>query len=331
MPKTERINEKSSVSERKDLRILFMGTPEIAATCLDSLIGAGYPITGVVTRQDKPKGRGGILTPPPVKVLAGEHGIPVCQPKNLREPEFSDFLKKTDPNLIVVVAYGRILPPEVLDYPKLGCINLHVSLLPAYRGAAPMQRAVMNGETETGVTTMRMDAGLDTGDILLYEKFPIGENDTFETVHDKSAALGGPLLIRTIDGLLGNTLQGQKQPENGVSYAEKIEKEDCLLDFSLPAKALHDQIRGLYPFPLAFTHLPDGRLLKILESRVTEGSGAPGTVIAVDGKGQGSITVACGEGALMILAVTPEGKGKMPAGDLVRGRKININERLGCH
>lgn len=311
------------------MRILFMGTPEIAATCLAALRNDGKNIVAVVTREDKPKGRGGILTPSPVKVYATENGIPVYQPKTLRDEAFSACLHEIDPDLIAVVAYGKILPPSVLAYPRYGCVNLHVSLLPAYRGAAPMQRVVMNGEKETGVTTMLMDEGLDTGDILYQEAFPLTDRDTFETVHDKSAAIGGALLSKTIDALFHGTAVPKKQPEAGASYADKIEKEDCVLDFTRPATALDAQIRGLYPFPLSVTHTADGKLLKIVRAVPTAGSGVPGTVIRVSDKGDGEIVIACGEGALSVLTAVPEGKGRMTAGDLVRGRKINLNERLG--
>ncbi len=316
---------------KTDLNILFMGTPEIAATVLRDLIARGMPISGVVTREDKPRGRGGVMTPPPVKVLAAEYGLPVCQPKNLREPCFTEFLAAHSPDLILVVAYGRILPPEVIRAPKYGCVNLHVSLLPRYRGAAPMQRAVMNGDKETGVTTMLMDDGLDTGDILLCERFPIGPRDTFMTVHDKSAAAGGALLYRTVEGLIDGSITPQKQPECGMCYAEKIEKCDTVLDFQKSAFALDCEIRGLYPFPLACTTLPDGKILKIVSAlpEPLSHSAPVGSVLSTDGKGDGSILVACGEGALRLLRVKPEGKGEMPAGDLVRGRRIAVGDLLG--
>ncbi len=316
---------------KHDLKILFMGTPEIAATVLAALLEKGIPITGVVTREDKPRGRGGVLTPPPVKNAALAYGLPVCQPKTLSEPLFRSFLDAHAPDMILVVAYGKILPPDVIRYPKYGCINLHVSLLPRYRGAAPMQRAVMNGDTETGVTTMQMDDGLDTGDILLCERFPIGKEDSFLSVHDKSAAIGGPLLIRTIEGILDGSILPQKQPTDGVCYADKIEKRDALLDFRKSAERLDCEIRGLYPFPLAYTCLPSGRNLKIVQaSPVDICHTAPcGRVLSVDGRGEGSILIACGEGALCVTRVKPEGKGEMPAGDFVRGRGIAEGDCLG--
>ena len=194
--------------------IMFMGTPEIAATCLSRLIEDGHGISAVVTREDKPRGRGNVMTPTPVKALALEHGIPVYTPKTLRDVEFAAILDEYKPSLIVVVAYGKILPKSVIDYPEHGCINLHVSLLPKYRGAAPMQRAIMEGEEETGVTVMYMDEGLDTGDILTVEKFPIGPLDDFEAIHDRSALVGGGLLSSTIDKIEKNEIERIKQDDS---------------------------------------------------------------------------------------------------------------------
>ena len=305
--------------------IMFMGTPEISAICLKKLIEDGHGISAVITREDKPRGRGNVMTPTPVKVLAEEHNIPVHTPKTLRDEAFAELLECYKPELIVVVAYGKILPLNVIEYPKFGCVNLHVSLLPKYRGAAPMQRAIMAGEEETGVTTMRMDAGLDTGDILLVERFPIGKDDNFETVHDRSAEIGGALLCRTLTGLLAGTLTPVKQEEHLATYADKITKEDCAIDFSLPARVLHARIRGLSPIPLAFTHLPNGKLLKIVSARLTEGKGRPGEIIRADKDGA---VVACGDGALLLGTVLPEGKGKMSSSDLVRGRQLSVGDLL---
>jgi methionyl-tRNA formyltransferase len=284
----------------------------------------------VITQPDKPRGRGYTLTPPPVKVYATEQGIPVYQPATLKGEEFAALLSELDPELIVVVAFGKILPKNVLDYPKHGCINVHGSLLPAYRGAAPMQRAIMDGCTTTGITTMYMDVGLDTGDMLLKDEVEIGEDDNFEDMHDRLGAVGAGTLLRTIAALKEGTLIAQKQDASLATYAAKIEKEDCLLDFSLSAKVLHDRIRGLSPIPLAFTHTPDGKLLKILASRVspvaTSADVPVGTVISLD---NGVITVACGENtSLDILRVLPEGKGRMEAGDFIRGRKISVEDLL---
>lgn len=309
------------------MRILFMGTPDISATCLSRLIDDGFPIVGVATGEDKPRGRGNIMTPSPVKVVAEEHGIPVYQPKTLRGGAFSEPLAALSPDVIVVVAYGKILPADVLAFPKFGCINLHVSLLPKYRGAAPMQRAVMNGEHETGVTVMQMDEGVDTGDVLAVERFPLTQEDTFGTVHDRSAEIGSRLLSETLRKIEAGDIHPVKQPTEGATYAAKIEKEECALDFTQDARTVADKIRGLSPIPTAFCY-HRGKLLKILFALPTSGSGAPGEVIATDGSGAGSITVACGDGAVKLLSLIPEGKGKMSAGDFVRGRKIEKGEVL---
>ena len=305
-----------------------MGTPDIAASCLDALALGGVELVGAICQPDRPVGRGMILTPPPVKKKAEELGIPVFQPERLKDGELLPVLEQTAPDLIIVVAYGKILPAYILHYPRYGCINLHVSLLPKYRGAAPMQRAIIAGETETGVTVMQMDEGLDTGDILFTERFPIAENDNFETVHDTSALLGGALLLRAVGAIGEGSVTPQKQSEENASYADKITKEDCKIDFTKSAKEVHNLIRGVSPIPLAFTKTPDGKLLKVLSSRVCEGKGEAGTVIALSDKGEGEIVVACAEGAVALLSVIPEGKGRMRAADMIRGRKIAVGDRL---
>ncbi|MBE6532748.1 MAG: methionyl-tRNA formyltransferase [Ruminococcaceae bacterium] len=307
--------------------IMFMGTPEIAATCLSSLIEDGHGICAVVTREDKPRGRGNTMTPTPVKALALEHGISVYTPKTLRDEEFAAILDEYKPELIVVVAYGKILPKSVIDYPRYGCINLHVSLLPKYRGAAPMQRAIMEGESETGVTVMYMDEGLDTGDILSVSKFPIGPTDDFEAIHDRSALIGGGLLSETIEKIEKNEIQRIKQDDSLATYASKVEKEDCKLNFALSAKKLDFIIRGVTPIPGAFAYL-NGKMLKINKATPIEKNGEIGRVIDLSDKGEGYFTVACGEGALKITAIIPEGKGKMSAGDFIRGRKISLGDIL---
>lgn len=307
------------------MRILFMGTPDFALFSLRALVEAGEDVVGVVTQPDKPKGRGYTLTPPPVKVYAEEKGLPVYQPRTLRDEEFADLLRQIDPEVIVVVAFGKILPANVLDYPKYGCVNVHGSLLPAYRGAAPMQRAIIDGCAETGITTMFMDVGLDTGDMLLKQSVAIDLHDTFETVHDKLGECGAELLLRTLVLLEKGEILPEKQDDALATYAAKIEKEDCLLDFSRTAKEVHDRIRGLSPIPLSFTHTPDGRLLKIVASEPAEGGGRPGEVISLK---NGRITVACGEGAIALLSVLPEGKKKMSSADFINGRRISVGDIL---
>lgn len=308
------------------MKILFMGTPEFALPSIEALVGAGYDVCAVVTQTDKPKGRGYELTPPPVKVFASEHGIPVYQPKTLRGDDFDKLLHEIAPEMIVVVAFGKILPENVISYPEYGCINVHGSLLPKYRGAAPMQRAIIDGEKVTGITTMYMDVGLDTGDMLMRREVPIAENDNFENVHDNLAKCGAELLIETIDAIAHGRQKRIKQNDEDSTYASKIEKEDCLIDFSMTAQKVHDRIRGLSPIPLSFTHTPDGKLLKVTESRLSDmkTDALPGTVISLDG----GITVACGENAVRLTRVLPEGKGKMSAEDFVRGRKIAVGDIL---
>lgn len=310
------------------MKILFMGTPEIAATSLKALFDAELDVSAVLTREDKPRGRGNVMTPTAVKELATSRGIPAYTPKTLRDGEFASLLAEIDPELIVVVAYGKILPPEVINYPKYGCINLHVSLLPKYRGAAPMQRAIMEGESETGVTIMYMDEGLDTGDIIAIEKFPIGESDDFESIHDRSAEVGSRLLVDTIRKIEEGTATRTPQDNTLATYAKKVEKEDAKIDFSLSAKILDCRIRGVTPIPGAFAYL-NGKMLKICRAEpLSECKGAPGEVTACDGTKDGYFIVACGEGSLRVSLVIPEGKGRMTAGDFIRGRKINVGDIL---
>ena len=309
------------------MKILFMGTPDFALPTLKALHATGEDMVGVVTQPDKPRGRGHIMTPPPIKVYAEQAGIPVFQPATLKNGAFDEQLKALDPDLIVVVAYGKILPLSVLDYPKYGCINVHGSLLPLLRGAAPMQRAIIDGHKVTGITTMYMGEGLDTGDMLLKREIPIEDDDNFETIHDKLAELGASTLIDTLKSLKAGTLVRITQEHEKATYAAKIEKADCLLNFTLSAMDLHNLIRGLSPFPLSFTHTPDGKMLKVVAAKVckTEGQLAPcGTVLSVDN----GIEVACGKGSLLLLRVTPEGKGQMSAADFVRGRKVAVGDVL---
>ena len=310
------------------MKILFMGTPDYALASLRALVSSGDEIVGVLTQPDKPKGRGYTLLPPPIKVYALEAGLDVYQPTTLRDEAFAELLEKLDPELIVVVAYGKILPANVLDYPKYKCVNVHGSLLPEYRGAAPMQRAIIDGKKVTGVTTMYMDVGLDTGDMLMKTEVEILKNDNFEDIHDKLGIAGAELLIETVKGLEAGTVVPEKQDDSLSNYAKKIEKSDCLINFSESANTVHNLIRGLSPIPLSFTHTPDGRLLKVVASEVNDESSEnrelPGTVVALDGR----ITVACGKGKIDLLTVVPEGKSKMNAADYIRGRKLNVGDIL---
>ncbi len=308
------------------MRILFMGTPDFARQNLQALCEAGENIIGVVTAQDKPKGRGMVLTPSDVKKYALEKGIPVYEPATLKNEAFLDTLRELDPELIVVVAYGKILPSYVLDYPKYGCINNHASILPKYRGAAPIQRAIMDGEKETGVSVMKMDVGLDTGDVILVKTVQIEENDNLESVHDKLAVAGGQALLEVIRLLKEGKAIYTKQ-DDSFTYAEKILKSDCLVDFSRTNKEVHNKIRGLSPVPLAYTKTPDGKILKLVKSRVTDKTfgGQAGQVVSLDG----AIYIKCGSGTVIVDMVVPEGKGRMKSSDLINGRKISLGDILG--
>lgn len=309
-----------------------MGTPDFAAECLCALADEGYNIVGVVTQPDKPVGRGMKLTPPPVKVLAEERGYPVYQPETLKDGAFADTLTELSPDVIFVAAYGKILPTYILDYPKFGCINAHASILPKYRGAAPIQRAIMDGESETGVTAMYMAEGLDTGDMILIEKCDITESDNFGTVHDKLCVCGGKALCRVAKILAsGEPLPREAQDDSLSTYAAKITAEDYTVDFKEDAASVSRRIRGLSPVPLCRCKTPDGKGIKLVAATVSDksiGDNAPGTVIAVSDKGQGEIVVACESGAVSITEVRPEGKGSMKAADFVRGRKIAVGDVL---
>ena len=310
------------------MKILFMGTPDFAVFSLRNIVESGrHTVCAVVTQPDKPKGRGYAMLPPPVKVYAEEQNIPVYQPATLRDESFATLLSELDPEIIVVVAYGKILPKNVLDYAKYGCVNVHGSLLPEYRGAAPMQRAIIDGKGVTGITTMYMAEGLDTGDMLLKAELPIKEDDNFEDIHDKLGALGASLILDTLEALENGTAARIPQDDSLSTYAAKITKEDCLLDFSRDARTVHNLIRGLSPIPLSFTHTPDGKLLKVLEAKIADEDKTHenvGEVISLDE----GITVACGHGAITFLRVLPEGKARMSASDFIRGRKINIGDIL---
>ena len=310
-------------------KIVFMGTPEIAVTCLDRLVSGGFDVAAVVTRIDKPQGRHAVLTPSPVKVYAMSHGIPVYQPRTLRDQAFAEWLASVDPDLILVVAFGMILPANVLSYPKYGCINVHASLLPKYRGAAPMQRAIMEGENETGVTVMYMDVGLDTGDMIEKKATPITGTDTLETVHDKLAEIGADLLLQTVQTIAaGKPLPREKQNDALATYAAKIERADAKLDFTKTACELDRQIRALTPIPYAYFTRSDGATVKVLSARPVQGRGEPGTVLATSCDGDGYLRVACGEGALDLVKIKPEGKGAMCVADYLRGRRTPVGEAL---
>lgn len=314
------------------MRVLFMGTPDFAVFSLKSLCDNGYTPMAVLCQPDKPKGRGNKMLPPPVKAFAAEQGITVYQPKTLRDEAFDELLRELDPDVIVVVAYGKILPKNVLDYPKYGCVNVHGSLLPKYRGAAPMQRAIMDGEDVTGITTMLMNEGLDTGDMLLTRKLPLLDTYNFEDVHDKLAEMGAQLLLETLKGLEDGTVTPTPQPDDGATYAAKIEKAELFCDFSMSAREMHNKIRGLSPIPLAYTVNAQGQRIKLVSANVVieEGVNAEcGKVLSLSDKGDGAIVVACACGTIAITSVVPEGKGRMTAAEFIRGRKISVGDLLG--
>jgi methionyl-tRNA formyltransferase len=309
-----------------------MGTPDFAVFSLKALCENGYTPMAVLCQPDKPKGRGNKLQPPPVKAFALEKGIAVYQPATLRDDAFDALLRELDPEVIVVVAYGKILPGNVLEYPKYGCVNVHGSLLPKYRGAAPMQRAIMDGESVTGITTMLMNEGLDTGDMLLTRELPLLESYNFEDVHDGLAAMGAELLLETLDGLRDGTVTPTPQPGEGATYAAKIEKSELLCDFSMTAREMHNKIRGLSPVPLAYTVNATGQRIKLVATEIVceDGENAEyGKVLSLSDKGNGSIVVSCGRGSIAITSLVPEGKGRMSAAEFIRGRKISVGDVLG--
>ena len=309
------------------MKILFMGTPDFARSILEKLHKDGENIIAVVTQPDKPQGRKMILTPPPVKQYALENGIPVYQPLTLKDGAFAEELSRIDPELIIVAAYGKILPAYILDYPKYGCINAHASLLPRWRGAAPIQRAIMAGDTRSGVTSMYMAQGLDTGDMILTVQVPITDDDDFGTLHDKLAVAGGEAMTQTIEKLRSGTVIREVQNDADATYAAKIENPDCVIDFGKSVTEVHNQVRGLSPVPLALTWMPDGKRLKIIaaQKEICAVTAAPGTVVAID---RGTLDIACGDGILHITHLQPEGKGRMAAADFLRGRKISVGDVL---
>ena len=308
------------------MRILFMGTPDFAVPCLESLIKAGHDICAVFTQPDKPKGRGYTLTPPPVKVLAQAYQIPVFQPQTLKDGSAFSVIQELAPQVIVVVAYGKILPKEIIDFPPYGCINVHASLLPKYRGAAPIQWCVLNGERETGVTTMHMDVGLDTGDMLLKTVTQIDENETAGELHDRLSHMGASLIVETLDKLSNGALIREKQKEEDSCYAPMLTKELSRIDWNKPARNVHNQIRGLSPWPVAQT-VWNGKVLKIHSSRMTEKNSdkVPGEIVCT-----APFLVACGEASVLeLLEVQAEGKKRMAVSDFLRGHRVEKGTRLG--
>ena len=306
------------------MRVVFMGTPDFAVPSLQILLDHGYEVCAVYTQPDKPKGRGHKLQPPPVKELALQHQIPVFQPATLRKEEVQAEIRSWNPDVIVVVAYGKLLPKAVLDAPKLGCVNVHGSLLPQYRGAAPIQWTVLNGDKVAGVTTMFMAEGMDTGDMLLKAETPVGEEETSGQLFDRLKDLGADLLLETLQGLEVGTLTPVPQDEAQATRAPMLSKELSQVDWTKSAQQVHDLIRGLNPWPSAVSSL-DGRKLKLHASRVREGSGEPGKPFAQDG----ALWVYCGQGALELTEIQTENGKRMDGKSYLLGHPLQEGSHFG--
>jgi len=295
------------------LRLIFMGTPDFSVPTLLELVAHGHEIAAVYTRAPKPGGRRGLqLQPTPVEEAARKLGVPVLTPKTLKTPEALEEFRAFDADAAVVVAYGMILPQAILDAPKLGCYNLHASLLPRWRGAAPINRAIMAGDAESGVMVMKMDVGLDTGDVAMAERIAITDDMTARDLHDRLSRLGADLMVRAMAALERGGLQLRKQSDDGVTYAAKIEKVEARIDWTKPARAVLRHIHGLSPFPGAWAELENARV-KILRCELAKGSGVPGEVL------DDLLTVACGDGAIRIIELQREGKARMQAAEFLRG------------
>lgn len=308
------------------MKIVFMGTPDFAVPCLQKLIDSNHEVVGVFSQPDKKVGRKQILTPPQVKALALEYDLPVFQPNTLKNGEAYEIIKKLNPDLIVVVAYGKILPKEILDYAKYGCINVHASLLPKYRGAAPIQWSVLNGDKETGVTVMQMDIGLDTGDMLYVEKTDIDINETSEELFDRLSVIGANALLKTIDMIESDTVTRTPQPQGDFGYASMIDKSMCLIDWNKTAFEIHNQIRGLQSWPVALTKI-NGKNLKVHKSVLSEQTGNDAGKIV---NNKNVLTVSCGDGKCIdILEVQLDGKKRMDTKSFLMGNKVEIGSHLG--
>ncbi len=307
------------------LRLVFMGTPEFAVPSLKKLIDRGEMVVAAITQPDRPKGRGQQLASPPVKIVAKENGIPVLQPAKVRVPEFVEIIRELRPDLILVAAFGQILPKDLLSIPRYGCINVHASLLPRYRGAAPINWCIINGETETGITTMQMDEGLDTGDILLKKVVPIGPDDDAQSLHDLLSVAGAEALAETLDLLTAGKLDAEKQDGLLSNYAPMLKKEDGRIDWDREPLRIRNLVRGLTPWPGAFTSLGD-KTMKIYRCRVAGGSGAPGTVLQADRSG---LVIACKGGSLLVEELQLEGKKRLSARDFLAGYNIIPGTILG--
>lgn len=311
------------------MRVIFMGTPDFSVETLEALIRAGHDVCLAVTQPDKPKGRGKEMQFPPVKETALKHGIPVYQPRRIREPECVEELRKYNADVMVVIAFGQILPKEILEMTPYGCINVHASLLPKYRGAAPIQWSIINGESVTGVTTMQMDEGLDTGDMILKKEVPIAEDETGESLHDKLARAGAELCVETLKALEDHTAVFEKQGESPTAYAKMLTKEMGDIDWSRPAVQIERLVRGLNSWPSAYTHW-NGKVMKIWKAKAEETgqdtSVQPGTVTEV---AKDYFTVSTGDGVLRVYEVQIPGKKRMETGAFLRGYAMEPGTVLG--
>ena len=306
-------------------RTIFMGTPDFACPSLQKLIERNENIVAVITQPDRPKGRGQRLMPTPIKELAENTGIPVFQPPKVRDPDFVDIIRGLKPDIIIVVAFGQILPKALLDIPPHGCINVHASVLPRYRGAAPLNWCLINGETETGVTTMMMDVGLDTGDMLLAQKTPLDENEDIVSLHDRMATMGANLLAETLDRLCTGDLVPRPQNNADSCYAPMLKKEDGLINWHADARAIHNKVRGLAVWPGAFTTI-NQQVLKIFRTRIGDGSGEPGTVLHAS---KGIFEVACQTGSLLLHELQLAGKKRLDSASFLAGYPVSEGILLG--
>ena len=300
------------------MRVVFMGTPDIAATCLKKIIADGFEVVGVYTQPDRPKGRGMKMVMSPTKEVALANDIPVFQPENFRADEDVQALRDLNPDVVAVVAYGRILPQRVLDIPTKGCVNIHASILPQYRGSAPYQWAVLDGMKETGVTAQHMVREMDAGDIIDVAKTPIGPDETAGELLDRLAVLGADLLSRTLTAFAEGTVTRTPQDPAGISFAPMLDKTMCPIDWNKTAQQVHDQVRGLHPWPIATMELK-GKKFKVHATRIVEGSGQPGEILGLTKTG---LKIACGEGAVEVISLQAEGGKRMAAPDYFRGHPL---------
>lgn len=304
------------------MNIIFMGTPDFAVPSLEALCKSEHKVLSVLTQPDKPVGRKHILTPPDVKVCAENYGIPVFQPESLKSDEVYNSIKEQSPDIIVVVAYGKILPENILKLPRYGCVNVHGSLLPKYRGASPIQHAVLNGDEVTGVTTMYMDKGLDTGDILLTAKTPIGENETSAELFDRLSPAGAKLLLETLKGIENGNITPVKQDDTRATYTKMIDKSMCPIDWSRDNRSIHNQIRGLQTWPVATSSI-NGMPVKIHSSLICDKGGNPGEIIDLD-----PLTVACGSGSVVIREIQLISKKRMDSKAFLLGHPLKIKDKF---